>query len=215
MSKYVCVQGGSAELIEKKSRFIANVERIASEQEALDFIESIRKKYRDAKHNCFAYITADGRISRFSDDKEPQGTAGKPILEVLQHKDISGICVVVTRYFGGILLGTGGLIRAYQNCAIEGVKSGKILEKRYGFRLQFHIRYEDYGKFNYICEKYETIRETMEYTDKIDIKLVIEEMRRNDFLKEIAEESAGKIEPLKNDGITYVLDENTILEWKQ
>ena len=108
MEQYqICYIGGEGEIVEKKSRFIAHIVPIDEEQDAITFIEKIRKQYWDARHNCYAYITKDGKVLRFSDDGEPSQTAGKPMLDVLMGRNIQGICVVVTRYFGGVLLGTG------------------------------------------------------------------------------------------------------------
>ena len=121
MDKYITlIKGAEAEIVEKKSRFIAQVEVVSSEEEAYAFIEKIKKKHYDARHNCFAFSIGDEMpLLRFSDDGEPQGTAGKPILEVINGSEIHNICVVVTRYFGGTLLGTGGLVRAYTEACKE------------------------------------------------------------------------------------------------
>lgn len=210
----ICIFGESAEIVEKKSRFIANVKEIVYEQDALDFIESIKKKYWDARHNCYAYITLDGKIQRFFDDGEPQGTAGKPMLEVLNHQEIVGICVVVTRYFGGILLGTGGLIRAYQGASVAGISASKVLTERCGFRLKFNIGYEDYGKFNYLCEKFEVIRENVGYTDVISMDLVVEDAVCEAFLGQVLEESSGRISPVEELKIRYVQDGSEVIEMK-
>lgn len=124
MDKYYIVsKGGEGEITEKKSRFIAHVLPVESEEEALLQIENIKKKYWDARHNCFAFIMGkNNEIQRFSDDGEPQGTAGKPILEVLMGENLRNTLIVVTRYFGGTLLGTGGLVRAYGLSSKEGLK---------------------------------------------------------------------------------------------
>ncbi len=211
MSKYICIEGKSGEIVEKKSRFIADVTDIVSEQNALDFIEAVKKRYWDARHHCFAYITLDGKTVRCSDDGEPQGTAGKPMLEVLQHRRIAGICVVVTRYFGGVLLGTGGLIRAYQSALIAGLEESRILEEKQGYRLTFCIGYEDYGRFNHLCEKYEIIRESIVYTERITIHLVAEEEKRAGFLRSLSEESSGKLVPDTEEAISYVADNGSVI----
>ena len=122
-------QQAQAEIVEKKSRFIANVLPVSSEEEAINFINKIKKQYYDARHNCFAYIIGGNiPIIRFSDDGEPSGTAGKPILDVLLGENLENVVIVVTRYFGGTLLGTGGLVRAYGKSAKEGILLGKIVE---------------------------------------------------------------------------------------
>ena len=122
--------GGQGEIVEKKSRFIANVRPVETEEEALAFIEEMRKKYYDARHNCFAFcVGVERETLRCSDDGEPSGTAGKPMLEVLTGGEIHNVAVVVTRYFGGTLLGTGGLVRAYTQATQEGLKNSQVIEK--------------------------------------------------------------------------------------
>ena len=129
-------QGGTGELIEKKSRFIATVSPVKSEEEAQRFIEQIKKQYWDARHNCTAFtIGSRHQLTRCSDDGEPAGTAGRPMLDVLLGEDIHDTCVVVTRYFGGTLLGTGGLVRAYSGAVQEALKASVILERQKGIRL--------------------------------------------------------------------------------
>lgn len=147
----ILYQGGSGELEEKKSRFIAVTLPIASQEEALEFIEKTKKQYWDARHNCFAYVLGDHHeIQRFSDDGEPGGTAGKPILDVLLGEDIHNAVIVVTRYFGGTLLGTGGLVRAYSGAAKEGLSGSLILTKRRGKQLFLKTSYSDVGKIQYL-----------------------------------------------------------------
>ena len=115
------MEKGIGEIIEKKSRFIAHVLNVETEEQAQDYINKLKKKYWDARHNCYAYVIGDkGEIKKFSDDGEPSGTAGKPILDLIESRELTNCLVVVTRYFGGILLGTGGLVRAYQGATIEG-----------------------------------------------------------------------------------------------
>lgn len=145
------IKGAEGEIVEKKSRFIAQIEPVTTEEEAYAFIESIKKKHYDARHNCFAFSVGAGMPTlRFSDDGEPQGTAGKPILEVINGSGIHNICIVVTRYFGGTLLGTGGLVRAYTDASKEALKycETKLMQPL----KPVHIRtsYTDMGKLQYI-----------------------------------------------------------------
>ena len=129
---YKTVYGrGAAELIEKKSRFIANVAPVHTEEEAVAFVSEIKAKYRDARHNVYAYVVAENNISRFTDDGEPAGTAGAPVLDVILKAGLTNVAIVVTRYFGGTLLGTGGLVHAYGKTAKDGVTDAKICEKIY------------------------------------------------------------------------------------
>ena len=135
-------QGGEAEIIEKKSRFIATVRLTETEEEALQFIEEMRKKYWNATHNCFAYVIGEHRETvRASDDGEPSDTAGRPMLDVLLGEELYNAAVVVTRYFGGTLLGTGGLVRAYSKAVQEGIKCSVLIEKKYGSLLEIQTDY--------------------------------------------------------------------------
>lgn len=144
-------RGGVGEVVEKKSRFIATVAAVSTKEEAEEFVASIKKKYWDARHNCSAYIIADTvDILHSSDDGEPSGTAGKPMLEILLNEGIKNVCVVVTRYFGGTLLGTGGLVRAYQAAVKEGIANSILIEKQTGIRAKITVDYNDMGKLQYL-----------------------------------------------------------------
>ena len=147
----ILYESGVGELEEKKSRFIASTHPISSQEEALEFIEKTKKHYWDARHNCYAYVLGDHHeIQRFSDDGEPGGTAGKPILDVLLGENVHNIVVVVTRYFGGTLLGTGGLVRAYSGAAKAGLENSVIIEKQKGQQLLLQTNYSDLGKIQYL-----------------------------------------------------------------
>ena len=144
------------QIIEKKSKFIANIYYVENVQEAEDKIKQIKKKYFDAKHNCFAYIVADDKnevIQRFSDDKEPSGTAGAPILNILVKMQICNVLVVVTRYFGGILLGTGGLVRAYSEATMKALENANFIEMEKGDLTKIQIEYNQVENFKYYCRK--------------------------------------------------------------
>lgn len=145
------LEPGFGEIVEKKSRFIGYVCHVESEKAAIDFVTSVKKKHYDARHNCFAYVVGEENpIFRFSDDGEPGGTAGKPILEVITGNGLCNICIVVTRYFGGTLLGTGGLVRAYTEAAKAAVSSTNIVRKRMVQPVRIHTNYNDLGKLQYI-----------------------------------------------------------------
>lgn len=167
-------RGGEGEITEKKSRFIANVVPVSSEEEAEEFIESMKKKYWDARHNCYAYIIGErGEIKRFSDDGEPGGTAGKPILEVLAGEGITNAAIVVTRYFGGTLLGTGGLVRAYGAAAKEGLSASAVINKIPGMRLSITTDYTGLGKLQYLLgQRGITVLDTV-YTDKVEMEALV------------------------------------------
>ncbi len=141
----------SAEIIEKKSRFIANAFYVSSKKEAEDKILEIRKKFYDSKHNCYAYIVND--IEKFSDDGEPSGTAGAPLLKLIKNNNLNNILIVVTRYFGGILLGTGGLVRAYTDAGKKTLEKAEIIDKEYGIRYSVEISYNNLKNLEYICKK--------------------------------------------------------------
>lgn len=154
MSEKILYIGGTGEIVEKKSRFIASIEPVKTEEEARAFIASIKKKYSDARHNCSAYVCGDGgQITHCSDDGEPSGTAGRPMLDVLLNQNIKGICVVVTRYFGGVLLGTGGLVRAYQGAVIEGLNNCTVIEPAVGKKLEVITDYSLYGKIDFMLKE--------------------------------------------------------------
>ncbi len=167
-------RGGEGEITEKKSRFIANVVPVSSEEEAEEFIESMKKKYWDARHNCYAYIIGErGEIKRFSDDGEPGGTAGKPILEVLAGEGITNAAIVVTRYFGGTLLGTGGLVRAYGAAAKAGLSASAVINKIPGMRLSITTDYTGLGKIQYLLgQRGITVLDTV-YTDKVEMEALV------------------------------------------
>ena len=153
------LDGGQGEIVEKKSRFIANVRPVETEEEAVAFIEEMKKKYYDARHNCSAFsVGVEQPTLRCSDDGEPSGTAGKPMLEVIMGANIHNIAVVVTRYFGGTLLGTGGLVRAYTQATQEGIKNSKVIEKKLARQIKLITNYNDIGKIQYLLGTENIIR---------------------------------------------------------
>lgn len=177
-----------AEISEKKSRFIATVMPVKTQEEAEEFINELRKKYWNAAHNCYAYqIGMRNEIQRFSDDGEPQGTAGKPILDVLKGEDLKNTAIVVTRYFGGTLLGTGGLVRAYGKSAKEGILEAGIIERilmrRYFIKVPYHIM----GKVQYLLNEKEYIIEDTEFTHDVTFYVLVEENKCKQFEKQMVE----------------------------
>lgn len=162
-------------IVEKKSKFIANIFYVESEQEAEDLLNSIRKKYHDARHHCFAYrIYEDGRIiSRQSDDGEPSGTAGAPMLNILEKKALANVLLIVTRYFGGILLGTGGLVKAYSDASKEALANSNIVEKEDGYEIEVTLGYENIGDFEHFCSQNGMRVINKEFTDKINLLVEI------------------------------------------
>lgn len=169
----IVYKGGEGELVEKKSRFIATVEPVDSEEQALAFIERMRKKYWDASHNCYAYIIGEkNELQRCSDDGEPSQTAGRPMLDVLLGEEIHNTCVVVTRYFGGTLLGTGGLVRAYSGAAKEGLANAAIVTKILARELELTSDYTDIGKIQYILAQKGTIALDTQYSDRVVVRVL-------------------------------------------
>ena len=185
--------GGSGEIVEKKSRFIGQVFPVETEEEAAQLIETVKKKYWDARHNCYAFVLGSrGEITRCSDDGEPSGTAGRPILEVLTGKGLKNILVVVTRYFGGTLLGTGGLVRAYSQATQAGLADSVIITKEVGFRMTIGTDYNGIGKLQYIAAGMElSVLETI-YTDKVQMVLLVPEELCGKVKKEVTEATAGQ-----------------------
>ena len=186
-------EGGQGEIVEKKSRFIATVLPIETEEEALEFIAKMKKKYWDARHNCYAYVIGERQeLQRCSDDGEPNGTAGRPMLDVLLHEDIHNTVVVVTRYFGGVLLGTGGLVRAYQKATRSGLESSVIIEKQRGVFGNIVTDYNGIGKIQYIAGERSLPILDSEYTDKVVLKLLVPDDQIEEVKKAITEGTNGR-----------------------
>src|SRR5690554_2956003 len=184
---------GEDEIIINKSRFIGYAMPIGSENEALDFIEKIKSKHRDATHNVYAYVFGeDNNIQRFSDDGEPSGTAGIPALEVIKKEELRNVVVVVTRYFGGIKLGTGGLIRAYTKGAKIGLEAGIIIEKVLHTKLKIRIDYTIYGTIeNYLMTKGYLVDDVI-YDDAVNIYVFIKSAEVHYFKKIITDITSGR-----------------------
>lgn len=181
-------QGGEDEIVEKKSRFIASVIPVENEEEALEFIEKTKKQYWNARHNCFAYVIGErGQLQRCSDDGEPNGTAGKPMLDVLLGNELRNVAVVVTRYFGGTLLGTGGLVRAYSQAVKAGLQASVMITKILGVKLHIETDYTTFGKIQYILAQRELkILDTV-YTDKVELEVLIPKTELEQVMHAITE----------------------------
>ena len=185
--------GGEGEIVEKKSRFIATVRPVASEEEAVAFIAEMKKKYWDARHNCSAFVIGDRQeLSRCSDDGEPAQTAGRPMLDVLLREGITNVAVVVTRYFGGVLLGTGGLVRAYSGAVQAGLAASTVIEKHHGISLQVTTDYTGIGKIQYIAGERSLPILDSEYTDKVVLKLIVPDDQIEEVKKAITEGTNGR-----------------------
>lgn len=164
----------NAEITVKKSKFIANIFPVNSEQEAKETIEKLNKKYYDARHNCYAYIIEEKNksIERFSDNGEPSGTAGAPMLDILKNKKLSNIIIIVTRYFGGILLGTGGLVKAYTDVSLEALNKAEIIEQEYASKYMLEMNYNELRNFEYNIKKIKAKIIDYEYNENIKIELI-------------------------------------------
>ena len=193
--KTILEKNTTAEIIEKKSRFIANLFYVETPQEAENKIKQIKKKYYDAKHNCFAYITLNENEiqKKCSDDGEPSGTAGAPMLEILEKQSIYNVVVIVTRYFGGILLGTGGLVRAYSDSLKEAIKKSTLVEQEPGYEAEIKLTYADFEKFKYYCNKNNINIINSEYSDFIICKIEVNDAEKNRLEIEFREQDNFKI----------------------
>ncbi len=186
-------EGGQGEIEEKKSRFIATLRPVETEEEAAAFIEEMKKKYWDARHNCSAFVIGKkAELTRCSDDGEPSGTAGRPMLEVLLGEEVRNAAVVVTRYFGGTLLGTGGLVRAYTQAVKEGIKNSKTAWMRYGTKLDLYTDYNGVGKILYLLEKRGIRVEDSEYGAAVRLTVTVPFRIKEGLQKEITQATAGK-----------------------
>ncbi len=208
--------GAGAEVVEKKSRFIAEVYPAASEEEAVQILEKVRKKYWDARHHCWAYVIGEQQpMERCSDDGEPSGTAGKPILEVIRGEALRNVLIIVTRYFGGTLLGTGGLVRAYTSAAKEGLALSKIITRIYGFKLQITTDYTGLGKIQYFLAQRGVTTVHSEYAEKVSLTVLIASGEEQGLRKEIEEttnaqavvEKTGECWYAEIDGEAVILEE--------
>lgn len=209
----VLYEGAVGEITEKKSRFIATFRPVKSEVEALAFIDELRKKYWDASHNCFAWIIGkNGEEKRASDDGEPSQTAGKPMLEVLEREKIINVCVVVTRYFGGTLLGTGGLVRAYSGAVKVGLEACTILTIEPAKKISISTDYNGIGKIQYILLQQEMKILESEYTDRVDLIVLVPDEKFVNLEAEITEVTSGKAEMIGLEDVYYsILEKEAIL----
>lgn len=206
-------QGGEDEIVIKKSRFIGQAFPVETEEETLRIIEETKKKYWDARHNCYAYILGElGETTRCTDDGEPSGTAGRPILEVMQGEEIHNALVIVTRYFGGTLLGTGGLVRAYSQAAKAALEASQVLQKIKGHQLTIHTDYNGIGKLQYIAAQSEIAVMDTQYAEDVTMKLAVPVEESDKLVKQITEATAGQamIEGLE-EVISYAVADGEVI----
>lgn len=214
ISLYV-YKGGQGEITEKKSRFIATVRPVESEDEAVSFINETKKKYWDARHNCSAFVIGKRQeLTRCSDDGEPAGTAGRPMLDVLLKENIHNVAVVVTRYFGGVLLGTGGLVRAYQQATKAGLSASEIIEKKDGAVLFIRTDYTGIGRLQYLfAQEKITVMDTA-YEADVLVKAVIPENDKKRIEKTIIEQTNGTAKLEWGDEVTFAEYDGEVLLFK-
>lgn len=182
-----------ASFTEKRSEFICYLAPVKTSDEAVDFINSVRSEHRKAKHNVYAYILRNDNISRYSDDGEPQGTAGVPVLDVLKKRGLTDVCAVVTRYFGGILLGGGGLVRAYSHAVSIACDSAKIMNMCMCHRLKIKTDYGMYGKISHILPVFDTITVSSDFGSDVILEILVLNEKLDALRKELTEITNGGV----------------------
>lgn len=198
-------EDASGIFIEKKSKFIANIMLVESKQEAEQRIKEIKKQYSDARHNCYAYCVLEegGKLTKSSDDGEPSGTAGIPILKVICEKELCNVLVVVTRYFGGILLGTGGLVRAYTNATLEAIANAELIQKEMGYEIVLECSYTDLEIVKYYLKKANAKIVNIEYTENIKMIVEISNTVKEDIM-DVNSKIGSKIQKIGNVKKKYI-----------
>lgn len=200
----IVYEGGEGEIEEKKSRFIAAVRPVHTEEEALAFVAAMKKKYWNASHNCYAYVIGDRQnLQRCSDDGEPQGTAGRPMLDVLLGEHVTDVVCVVTRYFGGTLLGTGGLVRAYSKAVQEGLRGSRVLTKKHGYRFKIRTNYTDLGKIQYLLGQRSIPIMDSVYAEDVQTEVVVADDAREELLNALTEATGARAEYLDMQEVFY------------
>ncbi|MBR1863344.1 MAG: YigZ family protein [Ruminococcus sp.] len=187
--------------VEKKSEFIGHIMPVRTNEEAVDFINRIKAENRKARHNVYAYVLREGSISRYSDDGEPQGTGGVPVLDVVTKAGLCDVCVVVTRYFGGVLLGASGLVRAYSQACSLAVGAAEVMEMCECSRVSFSCDYTLYGKVSYILPEFGVISEKEDFADKVDISVLVKAEQAEGLKKKLTDISNGQLELSEDIGL--------------
>lgn len=201
----IIYEGASAEITIKKSRFIATVASVRSEEEASLFIAEMKKKYWDCRHNCSAFVIgSETKLTRSSDDGEPAGTAGRPILDAILGSGITDVCVVVSRYFGGTLLGTGGLVRAYTDATVAGLAASKVADKEEGNTLSMSIGYDLLGKVKYAAESLGLHQLEEEYTEGVKVSYICPKDEVSRAMARLTDVTSGRVSIEISDPLTYI-----------
>ena len=195
MSGYITVkQHGTAEYEDRKSVFIGHAMPVSNESDALSFLESVKKHYPDARHHVYAYVLRENSIMRFSDDREPQGTAGMPVLDVIRKRGCTDVVIVVVRYFGGTLLGTGGLVRAYTSAALGALEAAEIMKYDVYSSASVTVTYSDFGKISAALEECSARTEDTDYAENVTLLVKLPKSNFADFEKKITEATSGRAE---------------------
>ena len=187
MDKFKTIKNDkTVEIEEKRSKFIANIFYVENIDEVEKYIRQTKKKYYDARHNCYAYMIREENnvLKKFSDDGEPSGTAGSPILNVIEKNNLCNVLIIVTRYFGGILLGAGGLVRAYTEAATKSVENAEIVEQELGYELEITIKYQDLEKLKYYCNKNNIRINSLQYGENIKCNIEMPKVEKENILPE-------------------------------
>lgn len=212
----VVYEGGEGEITEKKSRFICTVKPVSSEEEAVSFINETKKKYWDARHNCSAFVIGSRQeLTRCSDDGEPAGTAGRPMLDVLMREGICDVAVVVTRYFGGVLLGTGGLVRAYQAAVQAGLENSTIITKQTGKLLIICTDYNGLGKLQYLFAQNDISIRNTEYGAAVQMEVLIPSEKVQSIEKSIIEVTSATAKMEWKEDVIYAVCNKEIIIFKK
>ena len=215
----VIIENTTAEIVEKKSRFIANIFYAAHIEEAEEKLTEIKKKYYDAKHNCFAYVIGtNGEQVKSSDDGEPQGTAGHPMLDILKGNELTNCIAIVTRYFGGTLLGTGGLVRAYSDSLKAAIANAKLAELKNAYEVSFDVSYDDYGKIEKLTQNYNNTNDGLDniysldktFEDVVKLKYLVDVSIFEKFKNEITNLTKGKVALDADSKLTYYFSDNKV-----
>lgn len=191
---FVPLKSAQAEVVEKRSRFIGSIVPVATEEEARAHIEAVKKRHRDARHNCWCY-RLEGGAERYSDDGEPQGTAGVPMLSVFQKADVTNLCCVVTRYFGGVLLGAGGLVRAYSQTARDAMDAAGVGKMQPWTRLSLSAPYPLLEQLKLLCSQCSGTVEDVQYADQVSLSLLFPSEQVDAFTALVTELTAGSLRP--------------------
>lgn len=191
------------EFVERRSRFIGYITPVTTEEQAIEFINSIRSKHWDATHNVYAYVLRERNTCRYSDDNEPQGTAGMPVLDVIRKSGLTDVCIVVTRYFGGILLGGGGLVRAYSHCASLATEAAGVIYMRGCAICSLDCTYNQYGKLQSLIPEMGGIVDNADFADKVNISFHIPSEELQSLRKKVTDATSGTVEIISEEEKYY------------